>query len=103
MRPGVRPASSGSPAATVCALPCFLLQSAHTIAAVIIALHEKTHLILAQIKRLPKGKACAVIGRKMAADRHMGTEALGLSEAVPQGCIHQSSHERQAEYIPCRH
>jgi len=29
--------------------------------------------------------------------------ASGLSEAVPQGYIHQPSHKRQAEYIPCRH
>ena len=31
------------------------------------------------------------------------TAASGLSEAVPQSYIHQSSHKRQAEYIPCRH
>ena len=41
--------------------------------------------------------------RRRTADRHMGTAASGLSEAVPQGYIHQSSHKRQAEYIPCRH
>ena len=33
----------------------------------------------------------------------MGTAASGLSEAVPQNYIHQSSHKRQAEYLPCRH
>ena len=27
-------------------------------------------------------------------DRHLGTTALGLSEAAPQGYIHQSSHKR---------
>ena len=34
----------------------------------------------------------------------MRTAASGLSEAVPQGYIHQSSHKRQAEYVPfqCR-
>ena len=37
------------------------------------------------------------------AHRHMGTAASGLSEAVPQGYIHQSSHKRQAEHLPCRH
>ena len=29
----------------------------------------------------------------------MGTAASGLSEAVPQGYIHQSSHKRQAEHF----
>ena len=32
-----------------------------------------------------------------------GAAASGLSEAVPQSYIHQSSYKRQAEYIPCRH
>ena len=41
--------------------------------------------------------------RRKTGDRHMGTAASGLSEAVSQGYIHQSSHKRQAEYIPCRH
>ncbi len=27
--------------------------------------------------------------------------ASGLSKAVPQGYIHQSSYKRQAEYLPC--
>ena len=27
--------------------------------------------------------------------------ALGLSEAVQKGYIHQSSHKREAEYLPC--
>ncbi len=30
------------------------------------------------------------------------TTALGLSEAAPQGYIHQSSHKRQAQRLPCR-
>ena len=29
--------------------------------------------------------------------------ASGLSEAVPQGYIHQSSHKWQAQRLPCRH
>ena len=29
--------------------------------------------------------------------------ASGLSEAVQKGYIHQSSHKREAEYLPCRH
>ena len=33
----------------------------------------------------------------------MGTAASGLSEAVPQGYIHQSSHKRRAERLPCQH
>ena len=33
----------------------------------------------------------------------MGTTASELFEAVPQGYIHQSSHKRQAEHLPCRH
>ena len=37
------------------------------------------------------------------AHRHMGTAASGLSEAVPQGYIHQSSHKWQVEHLPCRH
>ena len=41
--------------------------------------------------------------RRRTADRYMGTAASGLSEAVPQGYIHQSSHKRQAEHLPCRH
>ena len=41
--------------------------------------------------------------RRRTADRHMGTAASGLSEAVPQGYIHQSSHKRQAQRLPCRH
>ena len=41
--------------------------------------------------------------RRRTADRHMETAASGLSEAVPQGYIHQSSHKRQAEHLPCRH
>ena len=32
--------------------------------------------------------------RRRTANRHMGTAASGLSEAVPQGYIHQSSHKR---------
>ncbi len=36
-------------------------------------------------------------------DRHMGTAASGLSEAVPQGYIHQCSHKRQAERLSCRY
>ena len=30
-----------------------------------------------------------------------GTAASGLFEAVPQSYIHQSSHKRQAEHLPC--
>ena len=41
--------------------------------------------------------------RKRTADRHMGTAASGLSEEVPKGYIHQSSHKRQAQRLPCRH
>jgi len=41
--------------------------------------------------------------RRRTANRYMGTAASGLSEAVPKGYIHQSSHKRQAEYLPCRH
>ena len=41
--------------------------------------------------------------RRRTADRHMGTAASGLSEEVPQSYIHQSSHKRQAEHLPCRH
>ena len=37
------------------------------------------------------------IRRKRTADRHMGTAASGLSEEVPKGYIHQSSHKRQAQ------
>ena len=33
----------------------------------------------------------------------LGTAASGLSEAVPQGYIHQSSHKRQTQCLPCRH
>ena len=33
----------------------------------------------------------------------MGTAASGLSEAVPQSYIHQSSHKRQTERLSCRH
>ena len=29
--------------------------------------------------------------------------ASGLSEAVSQGYIHQSSHKRQAGHLSCRH
>ena len=36
-------------------------------------------------------------------DRHMVTATFGLSEAVPQNYIHQSSHKRHAEYLPCQH
>ena len=31
------------------------------------------------------------------------TAAFGLSEAVPQGYIYQSSHKRQTQCLPCRH
>ena len=31
------------------------------------------------------------------------TAASGLSETVPQGYIHESSHKRQAERLSCRH
>ena len=41
--------------------------------------------------------------RRRTADRHMGTAALGLSEAVPKGYIYQSSHKRQAQRLSCRH
>ena len=41
--------------------------------------------------------------RRRTANRHMGTAASGLSEAVPQSYIHQSSHKRQAQRLPCRH
>ena len=37
------------------------------------------------------------------ADRHMGTAASGLSETVPQGYIHQSSHKWQTELLSSRH
>ena len=33
----------------------------------------------------------------------MGTAASGLSEAVPQSYIYQSSNKRQAERLSCRH
>ena len=33
----------------------------------------------------------------------MGTAASALSEAVLQGYIHQSSHKRRVEHLPCRH
>ena len=32
-----------------------------------------------------------------------GTAASGLSEAVPKSYMHQSSHKRQAQCLPCRH
>ena len=32
--------------------------------------------------------------RRRTANRHMGTAASGLSEAEPQGYIHQSAHKR---------
>ena len=32
-----------------------------------------------------------------------GTAASGLFEAVSQGYIHQSSHKRQPQRLPCRH
>ncbi len=32
-----------------------------------------------------------------------GATESGLSEAVPQGYIHQSSYKRQVERLPCRH
>lgn len=41
--------------------------------------------------------------RRKIDDRHLGTTALGLSEAAPQGYIHQSSHKRQAQRLSCRH
>ena len=43
--------------------------------------------------------------RRGTADRHMdmGTAASGLSEAIPQGYIHQSSHKRQAQRLSFRH
>ena len=41
--------------------------------------------------------------RRRTDDRHMGTTGSGLSEALPQGYIHQSSHKRQAKHLPCRH
>ena len=41
--------------------------------------------------------------RRRTADRHMGTAASGLSEAVPQSYIHPSSHKRQAQRLSCRH
>ena len=34
-------------------------------------------------------------------DRRIGTATSGLFEAVPQGYIHQFSHKRQAEHLPC--
>ncbi len=40
--------------------------------------------------------------RKRTVDSHMGTVSSGLSKAVPQGYIHQSSHKRQAEHLSCR-
>ena len=33
----------------------------------------------------------------------MGTAASGLSEAVPQSYIYQSSNKRQTERLSCRH
>ena len=45
----------------------------------------------------------SLIRRGRTADRHMGATASGLSEAVPQGYIHQSSYKRQVERLPCRH
>ena len=43
--------------------------------------------------------------RRGTADRHMdmGTAASGLSEAIPQGYIHQSSHKRQVQRLSFRH
>ena len=41
--------------------------------------------------------------RKRTAHRHMGTAAFGLSEAVPKGYIYQSSYNRQAQHLSCRH
>ena len=32
-----------------------------------------------------------------------GAAALAVSERIPQGYIHESSHKRQAERLPCRH
>ena len=34
--------------------------------------------------------------KRRTANRHLGTAAFGLSEAIPKGYIHQSSHKRQA-------
>lgn len=41
--------------------------------------------------------------RKGTVDRLIRTAALGLSAGVPQNYIHQSSHKRQAQCLPCRH
>ena len=41
--------------------------------------------------------------RPIVASIIMGAAAFGLFEAVPQGYIHQSSHKRQAQRLPCRH
>ena len=46
---------------------------------------------------------CMFTHRSRTADRHMGTAASGLSEAVPQGYIHQSSHKRQTQHLSYRH
>ena len=63
--------------------------------------HFPETLSLTHVKRRLLNTVLKCTRRRRTADRHMGTVASGLSEAVPQGYIHQSSHKWQAEYIPC--
>ena len=65
--------------------------------------HFPETLSLTHVKRRLLDTVLNRTRRRRTADRHMGTTTSELSETVPQGYIHQSSHKRQAEYIPCRH
>ena len=83
--------------------------------------HFPETLSLTHVKRRLLNTVLNRTHRRRTADRHMGVSecqwhsscepteptgekaASGLSEAVPQGYIHQSSHKRQAEHLPCRH
>ena len=65
--------------------------------------HFPETLSLTHVKRRLLNTVLNRTHRRRTANRHMGTAAYGLSDAVPKGYIHQSSHKRQAQCLSCRH
>ena len=64
--------------------------------------HFPETLSLTHVKRRLSNTVHSFTCRRRTVNRHMGTAALRLSEAIPQGYIHQSSHKRQAQCLSCR-